>query len=71
MLIRYTYVNQEAARFLRRTPEELLVALNQSVPDVLVGDIGMLHVDGYMLMRLCPSGPLHLVTGEHTFAAQQ
>lgn len=31
--------------------EEALIALNQSVPDVLLSDIGMPEVDGYMLMR--------------------
>jgi CheY-like chemotaxis protein len=31
--------------------EEALAALNQSVPDVLLSDIGMPDVDGYMLMR--------------------
>jgi PAS domain S-box-containing protein len=31
--------------------DEALVALNQSVPDVLLSDIGMPEVDGYMLMR--------------------
>jgi PAS domain S-box-containing protein len=31
--------------------QEALVALNQSVPDVLLSDIGMPEVDGYMLMR--------------------
>jgi PAS domain S-box-containing protein len=40
--------------------EEALVALNQSVPDVLLSDIGMPDVDGYMLMRQV-----------RTFSAQQ
>jgi PAS domain S-box-containing protein len=31
--------------------QEALTALNQSVPDVLLSDIGMPEVDGYMLMR--------------------
>ena len=31
--------------------QEALAALNQSVPDVLLSDIGMPDVDGYMLMR--------------------
>ncbi|HEY9614025.1 PAS domain S-box protein, partial [Allocoleopsis sp.] len=31
--------------------QEALVALNQSIPDVLLSDIGMPEVDGYMLMR--------------------
>lgn len=31
--------------------QEALVVLNQSVPDVLLSDIGMPEVDGYMLMR--------------------
>ena len=31
--------------------QEALVALKQSVPDVLLSDIGMPEVDGYMLMR--------------------
>jgi CheY-like chemotaxis protein len=31
--------------------EEALIALSQSAPDVLLSDIGMPEVDGYMLMR--------------------
>jgi CheY-like chemotaxis protein len=36
--------------------QEALAALNQSLPDVLVSDIGMPDVDGYMLMRQVRDG---------------
>ena len=31
--------------------KEALQALSQSIPDVLISDIGMPEIDGYMLMR--------------------
>jgi CheY-like chemotaxis protein/anti-sigma regulatory factor (Ser/Thr protein kinase) len=38
---------------------EALQALEQSIPDVLVSDIGMADMDGYMLLQQIRSRPLH------------
>ncbi len=48
-----TFILQESGAEVTVTASasEALAALNQSVPDVLLSDIGMPDVDGYMLMR--------------------
>lgn len=38
---------------------EALQVLEQSIPDVLVSDVGMANIDGYMLMRQVRSRPVH------------
>ena len=59
-LVAFILQQSGAAVTVAASAEEALIALNQSVPDVLLSDIGMPEVDGYMLMRQV-----------RTFSAQQ
>lgn len=50
-LVAFILQQSGAAVTVAASAEEALAAWNQSVPDVLLSDIGMPDVDGYMLMR--------------------
>jgi CheY-like chemotaxis protein len=50
-LVAFVLEQSGAEVTITASAEEALIALNQSVPDVLLSDIGMPEVDGYMLMR--------------------
>jgi signal transduction histidine kinase/ActR/RegA family two-component response regulator len=55
-LVSFILEQSGAEVIIAASAQEALAALNQSLPDVLVSDIGMPDVDGYMLMRQIRDG---------------